>query len=108
MHPHFFGILDFYDTAISSDTHWFLLGRNVRGVNDVMRVPLEMRKLFDIYTCSFSDEQIFALGKARLEKKSEMEGNYSLHLSRNARSNFQSLLIDVVNFLGMLLDNVLS
>lgn len=94
---------------MTANDPWALIERNVRDTNNgVTRLPFDMIKLVDLLNTSLSNEQIFATGKSLLSRKHEVEGNHNLKISIEARFTFQSLLIQVVSWLGLLVENVLT
>lgn len=109
MHPHFLSLLCHYDQDIIADFRWVLIERDVRGANNVVtRLPFGMTMFFDFFKTSVSDEQIFETRKARLSGKHEVDGNFNLHISCDARLMVKSLSIYVVTFLCFLLGNLLT
>lgn len=91
MNPRFFQILYFNNEEISADRRWFVLGQNLCGGNFVIRTPFDMDNINDFHATSITEEQLFAILKARLSRKSDMEWIYSLQVSRDG--TFFSLIL---------------
>lgn len=102
IHPHFLLSLQYHYRFITADAQWFLLQRNVRNANGVIRIPFDMGKIYDYYHIPVSHHRIFSIGKTRLSKKNEMDWSYSSQFSREGLFVFHSLIIHIINWLGWL------
>lgn len=50
----------------------------------------------------------FAIGKTRLSRSNEMDGSYSSHVSREGLLVFQSIIIHIVSWMGLAIDNIID
>ena len=92
-----------YPTGITNIARCFLLERTSSSCPaGSFKVPFEQKELDRLFRTSYTDEEIFVMGKQALKPSSVGIGSWSYQLSRSARGMVLSLLVHFVNWMAKL------